>query len=169
MPPLLRPITIALSASALVAGCAGDSGKYPSLAIRDAERVSGEFSPAPPAAPDPVAPVASNQEIGSIAARARETHRTFLSEQPAALQLAKAARGAGVESNDRSRAEVALSVLTTLRSETQLAMADLDVLEARAAGSFAPTDGIAAAQIQIASLLAEQDEMLSAVIAELGG
>ncbi|WP_299191869.1 hypothetical protein [uncultured Erythrobacter sp.] len=167
-PMHIRSCILIAASSAILAACAGDSSKYPSLAIRDAERVSGEFSTVAPADAAPAAPVASDQEIGSIAARARATHQLFLGEQSGALGLVREARGGGIESNERARAETALSVLTSLRSDTQLAMAELDTLEARVASTFAPTDAIAVAQIQVASFLSEQDEILDALLAELG-
>lgn len=163
----MQTLAVVPLAALLLAGCAGSSDKYPSLAIRDAERVSGSFTPSEPEAP-PVPPVASDQDLGSIAARARETHTRFMSEQEGAQGIVRAARGQSMESNARARAEVSLASLTSLRGQTQLAMAELDALQAEAATTFAPTDGIAVAQTQVASFLSEQNDILDSLMGELG-
>ena len=159
-----RSLICAGLTAALLAGCAGASDRYPSLAYREAERVADQVTPA---APPAVAPVATDEQIGSIAQRARGTHETFLREQGEALRLVRASRGLAPDSNARSRAEVGLAVLTSLHGQTALAMADLDALEVRAATTFAPTDGIGVAQGQVASFLSEQGEMLDSLRSEM--
>ena len=77
------------------------------------------------------------------------------------------ARGRGIESNVRQRALVAFADLTTLRSDTAIAMGNLDLLKAEAATTFAPTEDIELAQAEVATLLAEQDEALDALWEQL--
>lgn len=166
MPIPLQILPIAGFATLLLAGCAGSSDAYPSLAIRDAERVTGSFTPSEPESPPPP-PVASDEDVGAIADRARETHSRFMSERPGALAAVRTARGLGVESNARALAEVRLAVLSSLRGQTQLAMAELDSLQAKAATTFAPTGSIAVAQSQVAAFLSEQDEAIDSLMTEL--
>ncbi len=150
-------------ASTLLAGCASaDADRFPSLALRDAERMTGQFTPTRPTEPPPP-PVVSAVDLASIVENARAIHRNFLSEAPPALRLARSASGRDTINDQRSRALVAMAGLTTLHSQTVLALADLDKLEAEAATSFAATAEIQEAQSQVAALVAEQDETLAQV------
>ena len=161
-----QSIVCAGFAALLLAGCAGASDAYPSLAVRDAERAAGGASPASPA-PLPAAAVASDEEIGSIARRARQTHQTFLRDQSAALAVVRAASGQGYDTSARARAEVALAGLDSLHGQTAMALAELDALEAASIATLAPTDGIAIAQTQVGSFLSEQAELLDSLQREL--
>lgn len=165
MPTPLRTLPIATLAAVLLAGCAGSSDAYPSLAIREAERVSGEFTPATPDTSP--APVASGEDISAILDQAKGAHRIFQAEQPGAQQLARAAAGAGIESAEYARALVALAQLTSLRGQTVIAMSNLDDLEVKAATGFAPTEGIRAAQAEIAMLVNEQTITIDSLAAVL--
>ena len=131
--PVLIPF--AAFAAALSAGCAGSSDQYPSLAIRDAERVSGTLSPvAPP--PSPTTPASTITRIEDAVAAAVSSYQRFQSIEPEALALAKAARGASDDDAARAEALVAIANLTSIRGETILALADLDRLELEAASTF---------------------------------
>lgn len=161
------PLHLALMATAItLAGCAGSSDKYPSLAIRDAERVTGQFTPSAPEA-EPVAPVVSRQVTADIIGRAYGLRQRFDAAETNAAQLVRAARGAGPESDSWAQALVALAELTSIRGQTAIVLADLDDLESKAATSFAPTDNIRAAQIQVAHLVKEQDAALDSLSAQL--
>lgn len=162
----LRNIFCSVFAATLLAGCTGGGDKYPSLAVRDSERATGQFTTASPVQSPSVAPVASIQDVAAIVAIARESHRKFLSAQPRAIQLAQARRGLGVESDAHSRALVAWADLTSLRGQTAIALGNLDGLAARAATTFAPKEDITAAQAEIALLVNEQDAALDSIAAE---
>jgi hypothetical protein len=162
------PFAFLASISALaLSACAGASEKYPSLAIRDAERAVGQFSPAPP---EPTAPtyVVDRTSIGDALDRARQSHERFLARRPDAADLAQAAAGRGNESDIRARALVALADLTSMRGETAIALADLDRLEVEAATVFAPAGEVAEAQSYVARLVGEQDQALDAIAREMG-
>ncbi len=147
----------------MLVGCVGgDSERYPSLAIRDAERMVGQFTPTTPAAP-PVEPVASPAQLGDIVASAQGFHRQFEAARPQVSRLASQARGAGPESEARSRALVAIADLASLHGRTALALGDLDRLEAEAANTFAPVAAIRAAQAQVSDLVTAQDEALAEI------
>ncbi|MBD2842289.1 hypothetical protein [Erythrobacter rubeus] len=159
-------LAVALAAFA-VTGCAGDPSRYPSLAVRDVERAMGQFSPTAAEDPEPIRPVASSADIGALTARAQQSHDRFLEAQTGVTRLVESARGRGIESNARQRALVALADLTALRSDTTLAVGDLDLLKAEAATTFAPTEEIDAAREEVAALLAEQDDTLDSLWEQL--
>lgn len=162
MKPRFSTQFAALVGSALLAGCAGSGDKYPSLAIRDAERAQGQFSPVAPD-PEPVRPVVSPADLDVLIARASESHAEFVRAEGGARTLVEQALGQSIESNVRQRALVALADLATMRSETALPMADLDLLRAEAATTFAPTAEIDEARQTVQALLADEDGTLDAL------
>lgn len=151
-----------------VSACAGDSSKYPSLAIRDIERTQGQFTPVAPEPPAPIRPVASEDQLGALVSRAQQSHSRFLSAQGNAATLVGMAKGTALDSNTRQRALIALADLTSLRSTTASVVADLDLLIAEASNSFAPTDEIVAAQEEVLAMVAAADQTLDALSEELG-
>ena len=124
----------ALLSLALIAACASPAGDYPSLAIRDAERIAGTLEPVAPERYVPPPP--SSAVLGSAEALARaagEAHQAFLAEAPRATAAVENARGAAVGSENWALAEVALAGLLTARSQTMGPLADLDRLYVDAA------------------------------------
>src|SRR5688572_266348 len=76
--PMSKRLLAAL-ACACTAACASAPGDYPSLAIRDAERVSGTLQPAEPYVPTPVAPVVlANAQ--ALVQQAGAAHESFLGQ-----------------------------------------------------------------------------------------
>ncbi|MEE4199489.1 hypothetical protein [Erythrobacter sp.] len=166
-PAPLWPLLVAIGVPSL-AGCAGSDTRYPSLAIRDAERAILAGNAAPPAAaPAPVVQV-DPALIAAPLERAREAHARFLDQRPATLDLARAASGLSNDSDRRSRALVALANLTTIRADTALALADLDRLEAETATQLSALEAIEEAQGEVARLVEVQDESLDAAALALG-
>ncbi len=163
--PLVFSATLALIP--LVSACAGSSDRYPSLAIRDAERVEGVLTPVAPD-PEPVAPVASPADIAALIEEAQAAHARFLAALPGARNLVAAASGAGIDSNTRQRALLALADLTSLRSDTTRSLASLDRLEAEARTGFAPAAAIARAQTEIVEMVEAEDSALDSLAARLG-
>lgn len=159
--------TSAATGLALLAACAGDSGRYPSLAIRDAERFTGQFQPASPAPSDPVPAVASSEDLLVIVDRAQDSHERFIEASLGVRRIVESARGLGIDTNARQQAFIALADLTAMRSDTATSLADLDLLEARAYTTFAPTEDVAAARALVASLVSEEDGTLDTLLAEL--
>jgi hypothetical protein len=113
----------------LLAGCATPSEEYPSLALRDAERVTGSFEPAAPApyVPPPT-PAAVLGRLDQLAVDAASAHRDFLAEAPAASRTIEAASGAEFGSDAWAAGSVALAGLESSRSKAMIALADLDRL-----------------------------------------
>ncbi|WP_374405947.1 hypothetical protein [Pelagerythrobacter sp.] len=157
-----------LLAAPLVACAGGGGGDYPSLAIRDAERVEGSFEAAAPseAPPAPAPPSADLLErLAQLETAASDAHRAFMEAAPGARRAVTAARGAGVESDRYAEAQVALADLDSHRSRAAVALGDLDLLFADATLAFATREPIAAARAEITGMVAEED----AVLAELRG
>lgn len=127
-----RPIG-ALLPALLLCACAA-SGDYPSLAIRNAERVQGSATPAagtteaPPSLPPASADLTTR--IASLLGTARKAHAGFQSRQ-AATERAVSGAG-GIATPAWSTAQVALSGLQTERSGVLTALAELDRLYADA-------------------------------------
>jgi len=156
-------------AALLLAACAGSDDRYPSLAIRDAERAVGEFTPTQSggSASTPVSALASVQDLKKIVDQATESHQAFITARPAASGLVRSARGSGAESDARARALVALADLASKRSETAIPMGDLDLLAAEARTTFAPHEEIVAARALVAGLVSQQDRALAELWAEM--
>jgi len=167
-PPRLLP---ALFAGAFLAGCAGSSADYPSLAIRDAERQYGRFltaeSTSQTPAPAPVPAVAGPQAIAALVADAEASFGRFEAREDEVSGDIRAAQGRGIDSDARAAALTALSDLSALRSATAIPLGDLDLLAARAATTFAPTDDIDAARALVLALVEREDAVLAELWAEM--
>jgi len=151
----------------LLAGCAKSSDQYPSLATRDAERLVGQSAPVPAVVPaegeTPTTAPETFAQLRDIVEGARDTNQQFIAEQSAANELARAAVGAGPESDLRARALIAAAQLSVLNSQTNLFLSDLDQMEFSAASTFAPVGDISAAQILIGRMIADQDAVLDSL------
>lgn len=153
------------------------SGAYPSLAVRDIERVGGSATPAqeeaapaipalPPASADLVTRLDGLVKVAQAADRQFQANR-------AAAQRAVAASG-GIGTDTWSSASVALAKLEASRSSGMGALADLDVIYADARDK-APLDespsvaAITSARSEVAALLDAQDQAIAALSARLKG
>lgn len=170
MKPPFSKICAASLCALLVAACAGDSGKYPSLAIRDVERVSGEYTPGP--AVEPIALTirdnSPDKSIAALVAEANASNGAFLSRAPSVRRLVSGARGSGLGSDARGNALIALADLTSLRSQTELVLADLDILIAERTNRLEPAADAQAAHAEVLQLVTEQDQTLSSLWGILG-
>jgi hypothetical protein len=115
----------ALLLVAALAGCAGQTGSYPSLAPRPIEQLS-LAEPSRPAPPAAVADPAAIQRYAPLIERARtadaEFRRVLEEERPA---LARG-RGAAQGSDGWLAAQVSLSRIETARGPVAKTLADLD-------------------------------------------
>ena len=163
MQPRLAPIA---ALALLAAGCASaPEGKYPSLMIRDAERVSGAIEVEPYVPPAP--PADTLASAGEAAARARAAHAEFMAALPAARSRVGAARGGGTGSDAWSIAQVAVANLEGARGEALVALADLDALYVATS-----TEGQAVAPVQdergeIAALIEQETAIIDELLAAL--
>ena len=155
-----------LPATLALAGCASSSADFPSLAIRDAERVSGTM--AVPATPDQPAPAAPDPaQLATLMAAIREGHTRFTGATPAAQRAVAAARGAEVGSDSWSAAQVAVASLEAQRSQVMIALADLDRLYASAVIEGADATVTAAALAQANAVVEEENAEVARLLAAL--
>jgi hypothetical protein len=159
---------IPVTAFALLAACASPEAEYPSLAIRDIERVSGtlEVEPAPPPPPPSAATLAS---LDDLAASARAAHGRFLNAEPRARAIAATAAGASRGTDAWARAQVAIADLEAQRSQAMIALADLDRIFVEAATSAQATESIADVRGEIDALVAQEDAVIRALLDRLAG
>jgi hypothetical protein len=153
---------------ASLGGCAGSSDRFPSLALRDFETrpVGAVAQSGLIDAPRP-APAPDSSLIAAIVSAAEVSFEKFASQQPTVSRLVIGARGQNVESTVRARALVALADLTSLRSSTELHLADLDLLMTDAKTGFAPSDEVSAARALVLDLVTREDAMLDDLWAEM--
>lgn len=158
----IRPALLALALS----GCAGTgTDGYPSLAIRDVERVEGSFEPAPSQQLD-VPPVevdlsgGLDARLAALLAQAREAHATFAAAQRGAEKLVGAAAGADIGSDSWAAAQVALADLDSARSVAAIALGELDIIHAAASIQAEDASAIDVARGQVIDLISEEDSVL---------
>ncbi|MXO67616.1 hypothetical protein [Pelagerythrobacter marinus] len=160
----------ALLLAAPLAACAAGGGDYPSLAIRDAERVGGSLEAPEPADPPP-APAPPSAEllarVAQLRAEGESAHSAFREALPTARRAVRAAGGAPVETDRYAAAQVALADLDSHRSRTAIALGDLDALYAQATLTFEARAPIAAARDAVTALVGEQDAILARLRAAL--
>ena len=154
----LRLTILATSAAALAACASTPDTPYPSLAIRDAERASGQYPvpqgdcagnapdaggtlrPAPPAPPPPPSiPASLVEQASQLEAQARAAHADFERAVPAARAAVRGAGAVGSKSWGR---------------------ADLDTLVATRSVAGEPVDRIVAARDAVAQLVEQEDAVL---------
>ncbi len=153
----------------LVTACAS-TGDFPSLAVRDSERVTGtlEAPPAPTYTPPPLS-TATVTTLGELAERVRSAHQRFLAE--AATARATVARGAGSSAGTDtwSDAQVAIAGLQAIRSDAMIALADIDRIHVDThvvGGDAAWTEQV---RTEASALVAEEDRLIGALLGQLAG
>ena len=157
----LRKLALPLLALALSA-CASTSDRYPSLAIRDAERVQGTFETeaGEVPAPDPDPPSADLlARLAELREAALAAHREFIAAVPLAERLVAAAGGVG--SDSWASAQVALASLDGARSEAAVPLGDLDVLFVDATLGAEQREPVAEVRSEVLQLIAEEDAALA--------
>jgi hypothetical protein len=170
----LLPATFVLSLSACTTG-----GTYPSLERRDAERITGTAQPVAPQteapAPLPAPSAELTTRLSQLVEQARAAHARFGRTRADASRLIAAGGNAPVASESWSVANVALADLETTRSQTMIALAELDSLYAdeslKAAGTGGSGDASAVADAwrEVTALVAEEDEILAGLRGRLRG
>ena len=152
--------------AAMLAGCSSTSTEgYPSLAIRDVERVQGSFEPAPPQrldVPEVEVDLAGGLDarLSALVAQARSAHEEFRSAQPGAERLVAAASGAAIGSDSWAAAQVALADLDSARSMAAIALGDLDIIYAAAEVQAEDTGAIDEARDSVIAMIGEEDAVL---------
>jgi hypothetical protein len=156
-----KPSLALATAALLLAGCAS-TGRYPSLAIRDAERATGTLQPAEP---EPYMPPATPPEtldrVERLVADAEAAHQAFLAAADEGRATIAAGRGAVEASDAWSRAQVALADLEARRSQTMVALAGLDRLYVDAELSGAALERISAARDGVIALVESENRTIA--------
>jgi len=163
-----RLATIGLAAipALLTGACASERDRYPSLAIRPAERALGQVQAAP-AVPAPApADATLPQRLAALEARAREADGRFGALVPEATRAAERARGSATGSEAWNLAQITLARLESARGETAVVLADLDQMasEAEIAAVDRPDPDSARvlnARDAVAARVAQQDTVLA--------
>lgn len=161
---LIRKLAFLSVAAIPLAACASAASDYPSLAIRDAERVSGELAaPANTAPAPPPIPASADllQRLGELQSAARSAHAAFLKIAPSATRKVSEARNAAVASDRWATAQIALADLDSQRSQAAIALADLDALYTQSAIALERRGEIESARAAVIDLIAAEDEVLA--------
>lgn len=163
-----RACLIAALGCSLGACATAPADEYPSLAIRDAERVTGTMEPAPPApyVPPPT-PATVVDRLEQLAGEAASAHQAFVAETPRARSAVAAARSADVGAESWSVAQVAVAGLESSRSRAMIALADLDRLYVDAAVGGEELTRIDAVRERVATQVAEQDATIAGLLGQL--
>ena len=157
---------LAIMLCILAAGCASTPGDYPSLAIRDAERVSGTLQPAEPYVPAPI-DAATLASVEGLVQQANAAYAAYRGKLERVRATALRARGASVGSDAWAAASVALAELETERSRTMVALADLDRLYVAAATEGAATAELANAQNTVNEMVEFETAQINEIHATL--
>jgi len=156
----LSNAVVLLTIPALLAACAASSDKYPTLEIREAERVTGTFDVPSSVKPSPLQESVAIS-LPEIETAARASHAKFIGTAPATRSAIDAAQGTDYDSNDWAVAQIALADLESHRSDTAIALAELDLLFAQSTLRFEQRQAIAAAIVVVEELVTEEDLVLS--------
>jgi hypothetical protein len=157
-----------LCAATILAGCARDQELYPSLAIRDQERVTGVATPVAPAPPPPVSAPAGSGNLAKYRADAADAHRRLLVAAEAARAPVAAARGSEMGSDAWSVAAIAVGDLEAIRSETMIALAEIDLLYVAAQNAGTPPPDLVAASSQVNAMVLEEDRLIAGMNQSIG-
>jgi hypothetical protein len=151
----------------LVPACATPAQDYPSLALRDAERVTGTFEPEPPAPyVPPATPAAVIDRLAQLAADAAAADRAFQAAAPDA-RAAVGAAGGEFGGDGWARASVAVAGLEAARSKAMIALADLDRLMIDAALEGGELDRIVAVRDGVTAQVQAQNATVAGLLERL--
>ncbi|WP_162789582.1 hypothetical protein [Altererythrobacter sp. ZODW24] len=162
---MIRKAVIAISLFSLSA-CAGSGDRYPSLEIRDVERVQGSFDPVDTgesALPTPVAAPSADtiRRLADLTASATAIHAEFERAVPKTSRVVSSANRSSVASDSWASAQVALSDLESIRSRAAVALADIESVYVDARLEAQQLDSITAARSEVLGLIAEEDAVLA--------
>jgi len=152
------------------------TGSYPSLAKREAERVTGTEEQAAPAAPEPETPPSAALEanVEQLLDQATSAHGEFEKGRESTQRTVSAAKGSAVASEKWVAAEVALATLESARSGAITALSEIDQLYAdeRVAKPRTVTPSaklLGSAREQVRALVQEENDTLGEIASQMGG
>lgn len=158
-----------LAAALALGACSKDKELFPSLTMRDGERVTGTFTPVAPE--KVVSPPPSTETLGKLAklrADAADANQRFSKAAQEAQAPVAAARGAEPGTEAWELAQVALAELSARRSETAVVLADLDQIYVETRLDAGDPAEIEAAVNEVADEVSAQDKAIDALEASLG-
>lgn len=162
-----RFLAIGLSFVTLAA-CASTAEEYPSLAIRDSERLTGSMAGAEPQPYIPTPPGEPTLDrVAQLAAQARASHAEFLAAAPQARRRAGAARGASAGSEAWAVAQVAIAGLETHRSAAMIALADLDRIYVETSNAGESILPIADVRTEVVELVDQENALIADLLANM--
>lgn len=157
-------------------GACASASDYPSFAIPTADneagrvvmRFPGVSVPEPVSAPAPseTLPTELDAYLAAISTRAKAASSAFSRNIDSARSLAVAASAGDTESDIWTNAQVRLADLTTFHSRTHIALADLDLLAAKAElsqGSPADRTAIEELRAELSRTLDGQAKALASI------
>lgn len=164
-----RPATLIIAPAVLLLAACAKPGAFPSLEIRDSERVTGtlEAPPVPTYTPPPLA-TATVATLSDLAARVRAAHQRFVAEEGSASATVTRGAGSSAGSDTWSDAQVAVAGLEAIRSDAMIALADIDRIHVDThviGGDVAWTEQVRA---EASALVAEEDRLINALLGQLG-
>ena len=163
---MTRPLLLAAIALSL-AGCARESGSFPSLAPRAAEK-QGFAEPAPRPAPISTPDAALDARIASLDANLSSIAKGAAADQASAERLAIAARGRPIGSDAWLDAQSALARLDDWRAQVSSLASDVEELGAERAASLAPGyPALDALSARVSAEATRQGEVIARLSAQL--
>lgn len=174
----MASLSIRLGASFAVllalSACNANRSRFPSLAIRPAERAYNtgqQPAPAPTSSATPTADLPAR--VAALKEKALAADARFTAQQAGAAALINAAKGSAPGTEAWSRAAIALAGLSSARGEGMIALADLDRLlitatEVAATGPDADLQVVSPVHKDVAALLAAEDRTIAALSDQLG-
>lgn len=162
----LTPAMAIMLSAIVLAGCTTGQANFPSIAIRDAERVNGSLQPAAsaPQMPAQMPPGAELvQRLGQLQTTAASAHEVFMNAAAGVSRLVDAAAGGDLTSDRWAIAQVALAGLDSARSQAAVPLGDLDLLHADAEIALEQRRIIEQARDAVTSQIAEEDAILAAL------
>ena len=163
---MLRIASFSTALILTLSGCAASSGDYPSLAIRDVERVEGSFA-SPERKSIEVPEVETDLEgdldvvLPTLVAAAEEAHAQFMRLAPTAQRTVAAAAGTATGSPAWASAQVALAELESARSIAAVPLGDIDTLYTARRVAAEDVTAIERARQRILELVGEEDRTLA--------
>ena len=152
---------------ALLGGCAADAGQFPSLAIRDSERVTGSMQPPENAWVPPPAPPEALGQLAGLQAQARMAHDAFLAQANDARRLVGAGSGAQQGTDAWANAHIALAELQSTRAPALVALAELDAFYAAVLTEGAQAEEIATVRETVLAMVTDEERLIGELGAEL--
>lgn len=155
-----KTVFIVGACALFLSGCAASSDKYPSLAIRDFEKTAESSEEASVRRASPLSDRLVS-ELQSARDVAMSGNAAFNSAVPGIRQKLAAARGEGPNSNAWSIAQIALADLSSQRSQTAIALGNIDAILAEASGNLVDIAPHRSIQSEVARILQQQDRTLA--------